>query len=343
MFGAYLVFSFLSFGFARLLHGWMERNKMTEYNSHLGAVFGLLKGVAFCLVLTFFIVTLSDDAREMLRHSRSGKAAAIIMDRLHPVMPEKLHAALEKYIHQLDDPQLDLRHAQDPGHSNLTHSHGGQSPGTSSVVPPGSQNPLGGAADPFEAVPNPFASIPPGGTHSAGVSSRAVIDAIVAKLPLWSQDQTRMIVEQAIQRTPAEQRTQLLSELQAAAPETVLGLATDWLSRRFTSPSSPPPAASERDQLLGDIAARYWKTPQERTTGQQQILSTLQGLPDAILLGVLRDWQADLAGASVDPDPETDASTKVDNRIIRQLTIQRVSVFQLSQSLQDRLRRAAQR
>src|SRR5688500_18576502 len=98
MLGAYLVFSFISFALAKLLTEWLDKIKFGEFNRHLGALFGFVKGAVICLVLTFFIVTVSDSAREMLRNSRSGRVAAIVMDRLHPVMPERLHEALNKYI-----------------------------------------------------------------------------------------------------------------------------------------------------------------------------------------------------------------------------------------------------
>ena len=91
MFVLYLAFSFLSFGAARVLRGWIEKAKFQEYDRHLGAIFGLVKGVAFCLVVTFFVVTLSDDLRETVVKSESSYGAAIIMDRLHPVMPKNMH------------------------------------------------------------------------------------------------------------------------------------------------------------------------------------------------------------------------------------------------------------
>ncbi len=62
MFVAYLGFSFLAFGLARLMQEAIDKAELKEYDRHLGAVFGLIKGVAFCLVLTFFIVTVSENA-----------------------------------------------------------------------------------------------------------------------------------------------------------------------------------------------------------------------------------------------------------------------------------------
>ena len=102
----YLALSFVAFRVARGLRSWIEKAKFQEYDRHLGALFGLVKGVTFALVLTFFVVTISESQREKILHSYSGHAAALIMDRLHPVMPEELHDVLEPYIHQLDRPGL---------------------------------------------------------------------------------------------------------------------------------------------------------------------------------------------------------------------------------------------
>src|SRR5262245_38343757 len=43
MLAIYLAFSFGCFSIARLLRGWLEELRFTEYDRHLGALFGLLK------------------------------------------------------------------------------------------------------------------------------------------------------------------------------------------------------------------------------------------------------------------------------------------------------------
>ena len=97
MLGAYLVFSFASFGFARVLQRWVEAAGMTEFNKHVGGGFGLIKGIALALVITFFAVTLSPKSRALLADSRSSNVAAHIMWKLHPVMPANLQRALENF------------------------------------------------------------------------------------------------------------------------------------------------------------------------------------------------------------------------------------------------------
>lgn len=102
MFGAYLFFSFIAFGAARMLTKGIEEAGLKEYNSHLGAVFGLAKGVVVCLVATFFLATL-DATHNVIANSKSGYYAAVTMQKIHPIMPEKLHDALNRYIHSLDN------------------------------------------------------------------------------------------------------------------------------------------------------------------------------------------------------------------------------------------------
>ncbi|OAI56118.1 hypothetical protein AYO47_09270, partial [Planctomyces sp. SCGC AG-212-M04] len=102
MFGAYLFFSFIAFGAARMLTKGIEEAGLKEYNSHLGAVFGLAKGVVVCLVATFFLATL-DATHNVIANSKSGYYAAVTMQKIHPIMPEKLHDSLNRYIHSLDN------------------------------------------------------------------------------------------------------------------------------------------------------------------------------------------------------------------------------------------------
>lgn len=323
MFAAYLVFSFLSFGVARLFHGWIEKAQMTEFNRHLGAVFGLVKGVAICLVLTFFIVTLSPNMRTMLQHSRSGYAAAVIMDRLHPVMPEKLHHALEDYIHQLDSPEYNLHYSHHHDHDHQ-HAHGGDAH---------SDHPADGGSWDWNPV------------ESGSIDA---VDEIVSRIPVAGREQARSLIEQAYHRAPPELKANLLEELKSAAPSMILAVASEWLNQAarpgdVNQPNSNQPNPNDRQGLIDAIAAGYAAAPAERRRLAAEIDESLRGLPDNIALGVLRDWRADLTGTAPDPDPQTSEDTPVDQRIIRQLTIQRVSVYQLSQSLQDRLRAAAQR
>ncbi len=87
----------------RLVSAVIERVKLQEFDRQLGALVGGAKGVLLCLAITFFLVSLSETARNWILPTRSGYYAAWLMDQAHPVMPEEMHDVLEPFIHQLDD------------------------------------------------------------------------------------------------------------------------------------------------------------------------------------------------------------------------------------------------
>jgi uncharacterized membrane protein required for colicin V production len=109
----YLGFSFVSFGVARVAHEMIEAMKIEALDRHLGAILGLVKGGMFSLFLTFFLVTLSHAARESIINSESGYVAAVVIDRLDPVIPGDLHALLEPYIRRLDAPEIEREHREE--------------------------------------------------------------------------------------------------------------------------------------------------------------------------------------------------------------------------------------
>ena len=50
MFILYIGFSLISFGVARQLRDWIEKAQFVEYDRHLGALLGLVKGIVICLL-----------------------------------------------------------------------------------------------------------------------------------------------------------------------------------------------------------------------------------------------------------------------------------------------------
>lgn len=344
MLGAYLVFSLISFAIARLLTEWLDKIKFGEFNRHLGALFGFVKGAVICLVLTFFIVTISDSAREMLRHSRSGRVAAIVMDRLHPIMPERLHEALNKYIdlHSLDSPDLDLKYSDHEGHDHSADNDSG----------------------------------------SAQVVLPAEFDELMSKIPEDVRSDFKDVMLRSLQQTTPESQPDLLNSLLKALrevkrpedvtslrgildqpPDQLLAAVANWLgeppppstnttgqaltdsSVSATNPTAvstlpvSTDAATRRQQLLQAISAEFSTFPLSQKRIQDDIQQQLNGLPDSIALAVLADWQADLAMVSPhrdpravirDPDPTTTAATLLPERITRQTAAAGSSTFQPS-------------
>jgi len=81
----------------------IDRVKLKEFDRQMGALFGAAKGVLYCLILTFFAVTLSEDTRQRVLDSRSGYYATVLVQKGTPMMPEKVRKALGKYIQKLDE------------------------------------------------------------------------------------------------------------------------------------------------------------------------------------------------------------------------------------------------
>lgn len=115
----YVAVSLSIYMVARSVRNAIEKFKMEAYDRHLGAMLGGVKGLLLCLVVTFFLVTMSPPAREHIRTSHSGYFAAVLMDRMHDVMPPAVLEAIEPYIHSLDDAVEDGPH--DHGHSLRAH------------------------------------------------------------------------------------------------------------------------------------------------------------------------------------------------------------------------------
>ena len=98
----YLVTSLGIWMLFRLVASFIDRVELREFDRQMGALFGLLKGVLLCLVITFFAVTLSEGARQSILKSRSGYYIALLIHRATPAMPQEVRDVLGKYIEQLD-------------------------------------------------------------------------------------------------------------------------------------------------------------------------------------------------------------------------------------------------
>ncbi len=86
----------------RLVKRVIDRVELKEFDRQLGAVFGLLKGMVYCILITFFAVTLSESARQVILASRSGHFLARAIQRANPVLPDDVHRLLGAYIDELD-------------------------------------------------------------------------------------------------------------------------------------------------------------------------------------------------------------------------------------------------
>ncbi len=100
----YVATSFVIWVVFQFVRGFIDRAKLRDFDKQLGAIFGLVKGVALCVVITFFAVTLlSEGTRRKVIHSRSGLYIARLLDRADAVMPTEMHDFLYPYLHELDE------------------------------------------------------------------------------------------------------------------------------------------------------------------------------------------------------------------------------------------------
>ena len=87
----------------RIVATYIDRVRLREFDSQMGALVGAAKGVLLCVAITFFAVTLSERARTAVLDSRSGYVIAQLLDRAHGVMPRELHEVLDPYLHRLEN------------------------------------------------------------------------------------------------------------------------------------------------------------------------------------------------------------------------------------------------
>lgn len=102
MLALYLGVSLLVWIVFRMVSRAIDRVQLREFDRQIGALFGGLKGVALCLVITFFAVTLSEAARQAVLRSRSGHYIARLIQKADPVVPEEVRGVLGQYIEELD-------------------------------------------------------------------------------------------------------------------------------------------------------------------------------------------------------------------------------------------------
>jgi membrane protein required for colicin V production len=332
MLAIYIGFSFISFTLARSLKTAIDSLKFNEFDRHLGAVLGLLKGVVFCLFLTFFLITISETARAVVLKSHSGYAAAMLLNEMAPVMPGELHELLDECLVKLNHPDVPIHHDHDDLFQHDDHQQGSDNP-----FPPGSSD-----------LPSPFFEKPDGsGSDVRTTNQDSLLKDILKRIPSYLRGELEDKIIEAYNSTAPEDRERFANELKSRIPGVLRGVTNEWQNGQ---PQASVPAenssfgangsqqvASDRTQLLKQIAAVYSDYPEAQNSMIEEFELDLTGLPDQIVLGVLKDWKADLLLDGGDPDPKTDVTTPLDARVLRQLELQRVPLNSLGAALQQRL------
>lgn len=367
MFVLYMGFAFVSFGMARVLRGWLEKAKFDGFDKHLGGIFGFIKGAVICMVGIFFTVTLSSGMRDTVLKSHSGHAAAVIMQRLAPVMPAELAGVIEKAQQHLnhDDFHKDgLEHHNSfddfiDGLPDFGSGHGDQHNHNNS-----------GLAEQVDGFPGSREGQGSGAAHdntNSGNRSGITLTDFIRQLPASIGNDVKNSALDALQNASPEQRQRLIDQLRSSASDRfgdqtskVGNALQNWIGEigGSDSPSSfdsPPftdnvnnsaPIANNNNrsleiiqQTLKQIGELYSERPAAQQDYINDIKDKLDGVPIQVQAAALQDWYADLMPGLTDPDPGTRVRTLLDERILRQLQAARISPTRLSNKLQQRLRR----
>jgi membrane protein required for colicin V production len=81
---------------------WLQRVRLEGFDRQMGALFGLIKGVLFCLIVTFFSLTLSASTRALVMESRSGPWLAKLIPNAVAVLPEEIRAPIGEYLKEFE-------------------------------------------------------------------------------------------------------------------------------------------------------------------------------------------------------------------------------------------------
>lgn len=137
----YVVTAFAVWIVFRLISNVIDRVQLKEFDRQLGATFGLLKGALYCVVITFFAVTLSETGRQGVLQSRSGDLIARGIRYADPILPEDIRTYLGKYIAEFD------------AKLHAPPATAGQTGDTPGMTAPATQTPADATSHPLPTLP----------------------------------------------------------------------------------------------------------------------------------------------------------------------------------------------
>lgn len=106
----YLGVTLIVYLMVRSFRAGIEKAKLTEFDRHIGALLGVVKGILITLAITVVLLIYSSNARELILKSESSTIAARIINAVYPILPQAMHQLLRPYLKELqDDLPLDLR------------------------------------------------------------------------------------------------------------------------------------------------------------------------------------------------------------------------------------------
>ena len=100
----YVGTSFVIWVVFRLLSGAIDKVRLKEFDRHIGAAFGLGKGLIYCLLITMFAMSLLGPKQQTaICQSRSGYYIASALDKGVGILPKEIHEVVGPYLARLDE------------------------------------------------------------------------------------------------------------------------------------------------------------------------------------------------------------------------------------------------
>ena len=99
----YILVSLGVYLIVRSLRDSLEKVKLLEFDRHLGAILGGVKGVLFTVVLTVALLSGAPTAATLIVKSESHTIAAHIVNFVCPLLPEDVHKVIDPYLKPIHD------------------------------------------------------------------------------------------------------------------------------------------------------------------------------------------------------------------------------------------------
>lgn len=115
----YIGVSLIVYLMVRSFRAGIDKAKLTDFDRHIGALLGLVKGVLVTLAITVIMLIYSPPARDQILKSESSTIAAKIINAVYPILPQAMHQILRPYLNQLNgELPLDLHDTETDGTLN---------------------------------------------------------------------------------------------------------------------------------------------------------------------------------------------------------------------------------
>jgi len=335
MLGIYLFFSFATFAVARGFREILEKAHFQEFDKHLGAIFGVLKGALLTLVFTFFIVAISEKARAYVLTTYTGHFSAIIMDRLNPVMPQELHAILEPYIHSLDE----------AAKGKLKNRHAGGEPSEGANGDPGNPFDENDEESGEVASSRDLRKSFPNNEEGGDLLGNAIGETVRKKGKEYLEKADEFVFGKTDPSKGNKNNTNTGTTGGKSGYRPIEGGGGD------DSPIEPQEAKvqptsqakyryrpEQYDPLIKEMSREWGRLNRLREDqARYQLEVMMKGLPKSVGAAVLDDLRADLYQDQNDPDPQTDERTPFAERVRRQIKGTGVPRDRLTQTMREKL------